>query len=133
MLYSKQIILEQIEILNNYKISKTYFDYTIGDFYLKDYSKKSILIKDMNDFQLTLKSVFSYNQYLDCKTLLSDFSVYYDKVILKKFLILDSNYQILNIQNNKYYKFKIYYKTHKSKKSFLKNIIEEFKIEYGLH
>ena len=132
LLNSQQIILQQIETMDNFEISKIYFDYTIGDFYFKDFYKKDILVEENKDLKSALQSIFESNNYLEFQTNTFNNSEISDNIFIKKFLILDTNYQILDINNKRYFKFTIYYKKKKSSNNFFKKIVEQFKIEYGI-
>ncbi len=128
---TSQFILQQIDIIKNYKIEKEFFDYTVGDFYLKNFQKKTILVEKSDDFKTTLKSLFK-NMPVEIlsEAVVSNFTLINDKIIAKKILILDRDYEIVDIDNKEFYKFTLYVKK-KEKKGFLYNIIKQFKIEYG--
>ena len=132
LLNSQQLILQRTESTNNYKISKIYFDYTLGDFYLKDFYKKDILVKGSKDLKSTLQTMFEYNNYLEYQTKIINYKDVEDNILIKKFLILDTSYQILDINSERYFKFTIYFKKKKNYGNFLKKIVEQFKIEYGI-
>ncbi len=132
LLNSQQLILQRTESTNNYKISKIYFDYTLGDFYLKDFYKKDILVKGGKDLKSTLQTMFEYNNYLEYQTKIINYKDVEDNILIKKFLILDTSYQILDINSERYFKFTVYFKKKKNYDNFLEKILEQFKIEYGI-
>ncbi len=131
-LKSSQIILEQIDIIKNYKIEKETFDYTIGNFYLNNFKKLTILVEKDKDFETTIKGLFNNIPVeILSEAVVSNFTLKDDKIVAKKILILDREYKIVNIDNKEFYKFILYIKKEKEKPSFLQNLINQFKIEYG--
>ncbi|GEM_PF-4740816 len=130
---AKQLILQQIEVVKNYNLVKLNFDYTYGDFYLKEFDSIYILTEKINDLKSTVQSLFNSDNTLIESSYIENYTLIDDEIILKKFLILDTDYQIVNSGNNYFYRFKVYSpKREDEKRNFLKNIINQFRIEYGL-
>ncbi len=132
-LNAEQFIVEATDTIYNFRIIKTSYDFSKINLYLPDFNSKYILIRKKKNLQNTLSSLFeNYNANLTGKTVVKSQSTVFDKIFLKKYLILDTSYQIFNIKGISYYKFKLYSRKRKKRKNFIDNILEQYAVEYNL-
>ena len=133
-LFADKLIIQEIETVRNFQIEKYYFSTTFSDLPLKNYSSKTVFIPYKGNLKKAILTVFtSFPTNVLSKTFNSG-SHLQDKIISKRYLILDTNYQIVNINKDKFYKFKVY-APHLKRKNlliFLNKIMELYKIEYNI-
>ncbi len=132
-LNSSQLILQQTDVIKNYKIEQEFFDYSLKNLYFSNFKKVIVIVEKNINFKTTLRGLFkNIPGDILSKAVVLTFKLSDDKIIAKKIIILDRKYEIVNINNKEFYKFTLYIKhKEKVKKGFLHNIIKFFKIAYG--
>ena len=132
-IFSEQLIIEKIERTNNFRISEIYFDFAKVSLNLTNFNSKTVLIKKIHPIEKTVYSfLLNLNSEVKSKSAINNFQNITDKVFVKNYLILDTNYQILNINNMDFYKFQIYVPKKEKTTRFINNILEQYKIEFNL-
>jgi len=131
-IFSEQFLIEKTEKTKNFRINEIYFDFAKINLNLTNFKTETVLIKKSQSIAETLYVLLNLYSEVKSKSVINNFQNVSDKVFVKNYLILDTNYQILNIKNTDFYKFQIYIPKKEKTTGFINNILEQYKIEFNL-
>lgn len=124
--FSEKILIIEYDEVKNFCIERSYSDYIVIDepYFIKNlkcrdyYFDSSYKLPDIINF--IKNNVIDFSEYSNFRNLKLT-----DKIFIKKIIILDSNYKILEKNGKRYYIFHVCYPSIKSKNIFekLKDLI----------